>query len=57
MNKVLAWLAGKKTYITAGAMGIAAVLLGLGKITNDQYKHFIEVALPAGLAFLRMGIK
>lgn len=50
------WLDGKKTYITSIAMAVAALLLGLHKITQEQYNHFIIVALPAALAFLRQSI-
>ena len=57
MANILKWLDGKKTYLAALAMAIAAFLFGVGKITKEQYEHFITVALPAGLAFLRMSIK
>jgi 4-hydroxybenzoate polyprenyltransferase len=50
-------LDGKKTYLVAAAMGLAAVLLSLGKITHEQFDWFQLVAIPAGLAALRDAIR
>lgn len=49
-------LDGYKTYLTAAALGIAGILLGLGKITQEQFNQFAAITIPMALAFLRQAI-
>jgi hypothetical protein len=54
MSKVLNWLSGKKTYITAAMIGICAGLQAAG-IEIPEYAYAILGAL--GLGAVRSGIK
>jgi|DewCreStandDraft_4_1066084.scaffolds.fasta_scaffold56261_5 hypothetical protein len=49
-------LAGKKTYITAAVMGLAAFSRAMGWITAEQFDLLMGLAGSAGLAALRAGV-
>jgi hypothetical protein len=49
-------LAGKKTYLTAAAMGVAAFLRGLGWLDQQQYELVLGLLGSLGLATLRAGV-
>ena len=57
MGTVWRVLDGKKTYLTAAALGLAGVLRGLGLITEEHFTQFVQVALPAALIFLRQAVE
>lgn len=57
MQALWKFLDGRKTYITAFAIGVAGVLLGLKIITQEQFNHFVAIAIPAAIAFIRAAIK
>ena len=56
MDKILAFLSGKKTYITAILLGIANIGAVLGWWTWTQATVADSILAPFGLAFLRMGV-
>jgi len=49
-------LAGKKTYISALILGLAAVVRALGWVSQEQYELILGVASSLGLAALRAGV-
>ena len=56
MHAALRFLEGKKTYLTAAALGVAGILLGLGKISQDEFNTFASITIPMALAFLRQAV-
>ena len=54
MKKVLEWLSGKKTYITAIVIGICAALQAAG-IVVPEYVYVLLGAM--GLGAVRSGLK
>jgi hypothetical protein len=57
MGKLWVWLDGKKTYLTAGVMAIAALLQGLEIISQEKYTWVMTIAIPAVVAFIRQGVE
>lgn len=53
MSKILDWLKGKKTYITALLAGVCAVLVELG---IDIPPIVWEILAILGITFLRAGV-
>ena len=49
-------LAGKKTYITALLLGLAAFARALGWLEQEQYELVLGLAGSLGLAALRAGV-
>lgn len=49
-------LEGKKTYITAVVMGLAALARGLGWLDQHQYELLLGLLGSLGLATLRSGV-
>jgi acyl-CoA synthetase (NDP forming) len=49
-------LEGKKTYLTALVLGVAAFARALGWITPEQYEIILGVMGSLGLAALRAGV-
>ncbi len=56
MNKIITFLQGKKTYIIAALMFIAAGGQALKWWTMDQEIAVSMLLAPFGLAFLRSGV-
>jgi hypothetical protein len=50
------WLRGKKTYITAIAIGVVTALHAAGKIDQATYETLLALLGAGGLAFLRLGV-
>jgi hypothetical protein len=49
-------LEGKKTYISALILGLAAVVRALGWVTQEQYEVLLGLVSSLGLAALRSGV-
>jgi hypothetical protein len=49
-------LSGKKTYIMAALMGLAAFARGMGWLDQNQFELLLSVAGSMGLAALRAGV-
>jgi hypothetical protein len=49
-------LEGKKTYITAAALGLASFALAMGWLSIEQYQVIVGLLGSLGLAALRSGI-
>ena len=56
LSAIEKFLDGKKTYIVAAVTGIAAVLLSLGKLSQEQFNHLVAIAIPAFFAAIRSAI-
>ena len=49
-------LSGKKTYIVAGLVGVAALVHAIGLIDNPTYLTLLGLLNGAGLSSLRDGV-
>lgn len=49
-------LAGKKTYISALVLGLAAFVRALGWVSQEQYEIILGLVSSLGLAALRSGV-
>ena len=49
-------LEGKKTYISAAVLGLAALVRALGWVSQEQYELILGLAGSLGLAALRAGV-
>jgi hypothetical protein len=49
-------MAGKKTYITAAALGLASFALAMGWLDRQQYDIVLGLLGSLGLAALRAGV-
>lgn len=49
-------LEGKKTYISAAILGLAALVRALGWVSQEQYQLILGLAGSLGLAALRAGV-
>jgi hypothetical protein len=49
-------LAGKKTYIAALVLGLAAFVRAMNWVTQEQYQIILGLASASGLAALRAGV-
>jgi hypothetical protein len=49
-------LEGKKTYISAAVLGLAALVRALGWVSEEQYQLIMGLAGSLGLAALRAGV-
>ncbi len=49
-------LTGKKTYITAILLALAAFARAMGWLTPEQYESILGLASALGLAALRAGV-
>lgn len=56
MKRLLDWLDGKKTYITAGAGMLVFGAWSLGLIDDETAKTLLGLLGFGGLAFLRAGV-
>ncbi len=56
MDKVLGFLTGYRTYITAALIGLANIGSALGWWTWEQAKVADSILAPFGLAFLRASV-
>jgi len=50
-------LTGKKTYISAGVLALAALVRALGWVSQEQYELILGLAGSLGLAALRAGVE
>jgi len=49
-------LEGKKTYISAAVLALAALVRALGWVSQEQYELILGLAGSLGLAALRAGV-
>jgi len=57
MDKILSFLAGKKTYIIAAIMAVLVFAKYAGFIDQSTYDQLVALLTGAGLATLRAAIK